>query len=62
LSDVAQPTDADELPRGANVSRDRIVRAVIREIRIGARQRSEGKKKKGGGMGKAKHRESAEEA
>jgi len=38
LSDAAQPRDAGGLPRGAYVSRDRIVRAVIKGIRAVRRE------------------------
>lgn len=50
MSDTAQPRDAGGLPRGANASRDRIVRAVI----IGIKIRSEGWE---GRNGQGKHRE-----
>lgn len=51
LNNIAQPRDAGGLPRGANASQDRIVRAVIEGI--SARQGSE-KRGTGGGTGKAK--------
>ena len=48
LSDTAQPRDAGGLPRGECVSRDRIVRAVIKRDRDQAPVRGQkGKKKRG---------------
>jgi hypothetical protein len=40
LSDAAQPRDAGGLPRGANVSRDRIVRAAIKRSASAPRQKA----------------------
>ncbi len=60
LSDAAQPRDADGLPRGANVSQDRIVRAAIKRSAPVKKLRHRNDRQKKGGTARANTR--AEEA
>lgn len=53
MSDAAQPRDVRGLPREVYVSRDRIVRAKIKEIRISRPSDVRRGRKNGGGMRQA---------